>query len=314
MNDTCKICGNAQGNTVYMVKERLLNRGDTFAYLKCNACGALILNQSVENIAAYYPSSYNPFASGEDIQAAKRKDRLLTVFLIHGKGKWMFEQLVKRTSIPIQVKRLFGTSLHRNARILDIGCARGAWLDFMWKIGWKQLTGLDLYCEDDNRRERRWRFISGDIFSIQNERFDCITFNHSFEHMENPLQILEQAGRLLKKGGVCVIAVPLCSGIGWELYKENYCQIDAPRHYFLYTRKSMEVLCQKAGMYIERMYYDSYDGGILHVSDGYKNTDKSQKDICTYFPRTRQLRFREIEERAVHAGKGDEAVFYIKKA
>ena len=41
MNHRCKICGNIDGNIIYNVKERILNKGDVFAYLHCAHCGTL---------------------------------------------------------------------------------------------------------------------------------------------------------------------------------------------------------------------------------------------------------------------------------
>ena len=49
MNHRCKICGNIDGNIIYNVKERILNKGDVFAYLHCAHCGTLMLNEPIED-------------------------------------------------------------------------------------------------------------------------------------------------------------------------------------------------------------------------------------------------------------------------
>ena len=61
MNHRCKICGNIDGNIIYNVKERILNKGDVFAYLHCAHCGTLMLNEPIEDMSRWYAPDYNPF-------------------------------------------------------------------------------------------------------------------------------------------------------------------------------------------------------------------------------------------------------------
>lgn len=43
----------------------------------------------------------------------------------------------------------------------------------------------------------------------------------------------------------------------WENYKTHRVQIDAPRHFFLHTTRSFEVLAEKAGLKIWDIVFDS---------------------------------------------------------
>ena len=41
-----------------------------------------------------------------------------------------------------------------------------------------------------------------------NDKYDIITFNHSFEHIEDPLEILKHANKLLAVNGTCIERIP----------------------------------------------------------------------------------------------------------
>lgn len=81
-------------------------------------------------------------------------------------------------------------------------------------------------------------------------------FHHSFEHISDPLEALETVRSLLAPNGRCLIRVPVVSWARNE-YGANWVQIDAPRHFFLHTEKSMEILAEKVGLEITRVEYDS---------------------------------------------------------
>ena len=315
MNHRCKICGNIDGNIIYNVKERILNKGDVFAYLHCAHCGTLMLNEPIEDMSRWYAPDYNPFIKRrqrEKETGIRLRNKLLVELIIHMKGKRFFKYIVRLENLDIQFKRLYGLFLSKKAEILDVGCATGGWLYSLYDMGWKHVTGIDLYCPEIASCDRKWKFISGDIFSIHNQVYDCITFNHSFEHMENPLEVLRKVYSLLSDRGVCIISIPLCGGISWKLFGLDYCQIHAPRHWYLYTPQSMKHLCDSAGLVLEQIYYDS-KGGILHISDGYKKTEKSHAELCNFYPRSRKIKYDKIAEKANDEGNGDEAVFVIKK-
>ncbi|MGC8006318.1 class I SAM-dependent methyltransferase, partial [Salmonella enterica] len=60
--------------------------------------------------------------------------------------------------------------------------------------------------------------------------FDVIMYNHSFEHLSNPVEHLQQAYRSLKSSGKLIIRIPTVSSFAWTKYGVNWVQLDAPRH------------------------------------------------------------------------------------
>lgn len=43
----------------------------------------------------------------------------------------------------------------------------------------------------------------------------------------------------------------------WNHYREHWFQLDAPRHFYLHSLRSMQILCEKSDLRIDRVVYDS---------------------------------------------------------
>src|SRR5256885_2327700 len=69
--------------------------------------------------------------------------------------------------------------------------------------------------------------------------WNMVMFNHSFEHLPEPVQVLRRVARLLSPDGVCVIRIPVAGSYAWRRYREDWVQLDAPRHLFLHTTASL---------------------------------------------------------------------------
>ena len=142
-----------------------------------------------------------------------------------------------------------------NDAILDVGCGNGDMLYEFAKHGFSNLIGLDPY-PPKNRAEFNWSFQEGDIYSMNGQKFDLIMFHHSLEHMDNHSDILLHAKKLLTPSGKMLIRMPIINKAFWE-YKENWVQIDAPRHLVIHSIKSFQLLCDSIKLKIEDTFYDS---------------------------------------------------------
>lgn len=87
--------------------------------------------------------------------------------------------------------------------------------------------------------------------------FDLIRLSDSFEHMSDPLEVLQSVDRLLDKNGMCLLSTPVIPNAAYDIFHEYWFEWDAPRHLFLHSVKSMEYLCGKAGLKIEEINYNS---------------------------------------------------------
>ncbi|WP_321906125.1 methyltransferase domain-containing protein [Paraburkholderia tropica] len=80
------------------------------------------------------------------------------------------------------------------------------------------------------------------------ERYDFIMVHHSFEHMAEPKDVLGSLHRILQPTGQLILRIPLVDSHAWRNYGVHWVQLDAPRHFFLHTVRSVQLLCDKAGL------------------------------------------------------------------
>jgi predicted SAM-dependent methyltransferase len=62
---------------------------------------------------------------------------------------------------------------------------------------------------------------------------------------------------MLNHGGFLLIRIPKSDSFAFRKYRSNWFQIDAPRHFFLHTTRSMVLLSKKAGFVLKEIDYDS---------------------------------------------------------
>ena len=158
------------------------------------------------------------------------------------------------------------------------------------------------------------RIIKSQLTDVA-ENFDLIMAHHSFEHTDDPWKLLKEAGESLRPNGVILLRVPLVSSWAWEEYGVDWVQLDAPRHQYLHTPKSIGFLCDQVGLAVEKTIYDSTDlqfRGSEAYRRGIALEDIKEKGADIADEAQRQA----WKEKAVElnrAERGDQAAFYIRK-
>jgi predicted SAM-dependent methyltransferase len=151
-------------------------------------------------------------------------------------------------------------------------------------------------------------------------KFDLIMFHHVLEHLQDPLGTLELAKSLLNPGGQILIRIPLSDSETARKYGEKWVQLDAPRHFFLHTRKSMKFLADKFGMSIEKVVYDS-EGFQFLGSELYQRSEMSLNEFYSDYAGNYSKIFKPDEDAAFQKyafelnarNVGDQAGFCLVK-
>lgn len=306
----CKICGNGKSLNFYNVKERQINRGETFRYVLCPKCMTLQIDQSLNEISQYYDDNYYSFHLNSKKMCIPR---IFVKPIITASAKGLrgpggdIPKLIRKIGLSI-----YGTGVKFDDKILDVGGGNGFEVSFLKKNGFSDVTCIDKFCKKP--AFSNIKFKQCEITQLNdNEKFRLIMFNSSFEHMDNPHEVLEKVKSILDDNGVCLIKIPVFGNIAWDLYKENWYQIDAPRHYFLYSEKTIKYLCKSHGLKIAKIFYNS-GAGQFFISKYYRDTDLSLEEINRKFielPRNRRRAYSKFAKIADLENAGDEAWFYI---
>ena len=61
--NTCRICGNKEGNVLYLAREMMFGLREEFTYFECAQCGCLQIAEFPADMSAYYPDDYYSFSA-----------------------------------------------------------------------------------------------------------------------------------------------------------------------------------------------------------------------------------------------------------
>lgn len=305
----CKICGNTENNQSLKVREMMFGLREEFLYFHCSSCGCLQIAEQPTDMFKYY--SGNIYYS----------------FLSKTKENGIFKQLLKRLYIDLFYNNLVPSGKYikyfpffktlkelkiknRQTSILDIGCGNGRLIRQLYYSGYKNVMGIDPFIENEIS------FGSAKIYKtdvcnfIPDKLFDLVMMHHSYEHIAEQHETLQSIRKIMKPNGLLLIRIPLCDCFAFRKYRENWFQIDAPRHFFIHSVKSMQFLSEKHGYTLDKIIYDSNETQFLNSEKYCRDIILSQQ-IPVSDKRLKNLR--KQAEILNNLGDGDMACFILRK-
>lgn len=288
MNMQCKICNNQENNEHIIAKEMMFGLREGFSYMSCSHCGCLQLVQVPENISKYYPADeYFSFqGKTKENGTVKRfiKRTFISLYFLNIVPEWA--SYIKAFPFFKTLKEL---DINNSASILDVGCGSGRLIKQMYLCGYKHVSGIDPFIKEDIDFHGL-KILKKDVRDITpKDKYDVIMLHHSFEHMEAQHETLSAIYDILSPNGYLIIGIPLCDGFAFRKYKENWFQIDAPRHFFIHSVKSMSLLAQAKGFDIENIIYDSTERQFTQ-SEKYSLDKESRQDNPISVKRLKSLK------------------------
>ena len=151
---------------------------------------------------------------------------------------------------------LRGLNLTFNARILDVGSGAGNFVLRLLRDGFRRVMGVDYFVPVDVYRSGQLIVRKAQIYDLT-DTHDVIVFNNLFEHMDDQREVLRKTYELLSKDGYLILLIPLCDSFACRNYGKNWVQWDAPRHFYLHTQKSINLLCRQNGFKLLKVIYNS---------------------------------------------------------
>lgn len=313
----CQVCRSAGPGRVLTARERMFGLGDEFEYLECGACGCVQLLSPPEDLSRYYPADYYSFRARPE-GALVRRMKQVRLRHVFGRRTLAGAVLVARYGVPPDVAAVRRAGIGRDEAILDVGCGEGRLLRELQAAGFTKLTGVDPYLAADVEHPGGIRIWKRSLAEVEG-RFDWVMLHHSFEHMPDPAETLGQLYRLLRPGGRALIRIPVADSYAWRTYGADWVQLDAPRHFFLHTRRSLRILAEAAGFVIESVECDSTDfqfWGSEQYRRGIPLQDPRSHAVDPRASGFRRAELRDFRRRAAalnRKGDGDQACFVLRR-
>lgn len=276
----CSICQNEAGNQTHRAREMMFGMRENFDYLECGRCGCLQLLNVPADMGKYYPAQYYSMEvrQPKHINPLVRKLRRARArYSIQQRG--LIGQLMVKLSGRCGYADWIPPEVGFDDAILDVGCGSGQLLLTLAKDGFNHLTGMDPFVTQDIHYSNGVRILKQSVTDL-NEHYDFIVMHHSFEHMTNPREVLQACRRVLKPGQYMMIAMPVAGTYAWRTYGTDWIQLDAPRHVFIHSVKSIQLLAEQTGFALTRTHFDS-DDLFFWGSEQYRR-DIPHKDPRSY--------------------------------
>lgn len=285
----CAVCAAPLTGPLHRAREMMLGLQHSFTYAECLTCQCLQLAPVPEDLSPYYPPEYYSYRKPDSATFGLPADRFRSALAFY----------------------FAGCGLKTESRILDVGSGSGSLLDAFAGAGFRNCLGIDPYIAGDSQVSTGAHIRKAHIAQIEPE-WDIILFNHTFEHLKDPLAALVAVARILSPSGVCVIRMPTVPCHAWRQYGVHWVQLDAPRHAFVHSVKSLAILADAAGLSHTETRYDStafqfwgselYRSGVpLALAD---SSRFQSSDLCEFEQRARNLNLNR---------QGDQAAFYLRK-
>lgn len=234
----CNLCGSTSLEPYLQVRDLYLQRPNTVAQLvRCTCCGLVYQNPrpTIEEILVHYPADYEPY---DDIADRKKVSRL--------RG-WANQYGIRKRS-------KFVTRHQSGGKLLDVGCASGAFLlEFRARGSW-DVQGVEL--NDAVAQYARDRYgldvITGTLEDahLPDSTYDAVTMWDVLEHVYDPSATLAEIRRILKPDGVLVLRVPNLSSWDARLFGDTWAGYDAPRHLYVFSPQTLSRLLENQGFQV----------------------------------------------------------------
>ena len=219
-------CGNFDGSALYW----------TIKLIICAQCGHIyneLTSKEIIQLAKYYNEEYAPI----NINAIYK-----TSGMPGGDSPLAFERY----------KKLFDfihPYINKNHKILDVGCANGGFLRYLYKQGLRNLYGIDPTVKFIKNAKIKTKYHisvgSADSIPFKDDMFDVVVIDNVIEHLANPVKAIKEARRVLVDGGVLCVGAPDALNyqkasfeLLWFLFKEHIQHFDV---------KHLELLAEREG-------------------------------------------------------------------
>lgn len=251
----CPLGCNSDDEFVLAGHDRLHDLPGEFRIVRCRRCGLMRTNPrpTPQTIGYYYPASYGPYL-GTRVSANPRGGSRLRARL--------------RSWLPTYSQCIPDL---RPGRMLEIGCASGAFMHDMAIKGWS-VEGIEFSPEAaDAARSMGYPVIAGTLESVEKPLgpFDLIVGWMVIEHLHDPMSCLRRLHSWTVPGGWLALSVPNVDSADFRWFKDRNYAIHLPNHLYHFSPKTLEQVLDRTGWRVVKVHHErtpgNWVGSLGHV-------------------------------------------------
>jgi SAM-dependent methyltransferase len=235
---SCPACENPLPTTpAIRGRDRLHGTPGEFVVYVCRRCGSgrTLPFVAPEDLAELYPPSYNAFALPANVVLRGAATALF---------RWRYWWGLRRPPL-VELSPL------APGRLLDVGSGRGDLGLVLGEHGWR-VTGVEPSREAcDEANARGAPTLHGTLATVStrlDSDFDAIVFQHSLEHVAEPVDDLRLARQHLSPGGLLLVSLPNFDCWQSRRFGSDWFHLDLPRHRAHLTARGIDFLLRRAGL------------------------------------------------------------------
>ncbi len=291
-----------------------------FDYFECAACGCVQITDIPDDLGQFYPADYFSYRDWSGLARNPVRRWIDPRRAAHRFGaKNALGVLAEAVSRPLDyLDWVADAGLGHDARVLDVGCGGGKSLVAMALGGFVAPRGVDPFIAGPIRYPLGVTIEKTSLEDFARGApgaFDLIMFHHALEHLPDPVSALAAARALLSARGRILVVVPVAGSFAWRTYRENWCNLDPPRHLHLLTGPAMDILAGQAGLAVESRRsvgaLSQFVGSERNLRDIAANDPRKDRDL---FSRRELAQWRRRTLELNREGQGDQMLFYLRPA
>ncbi len=232
---------------------------------RCAICGDL------ENYKILYKKNFSDRDLNSDVFSARRlpdgshyqivkclKDGLVRsnpvlesekLTKLYKESKFTYQNETKNLEITyIQSLQEVLGKISKKDNILEVGCGNGFVLEALYKLGYKNVYGVEPGKEAvDKASKDIKKNIVIDILKLgifKSKKFKLIFFFQTLDHIPNPNEFLNECYKILEEGGYILAFNHNIEGLSSQIMGEKSPIIDI-EHTYLYNLKTVKLLFEK---------------------------------------------------------------------
>ena len=119
--------------------------------------------------------------------------------MAYDKNYWNYQRGIGQNFFHTHaVSEKFKSTVNPDDVVLDFGCGGGFVLN---ALNCKERVGIEINLHAQKQLKSFGIQVNDSFRDLKSEEFDIVLSNSALEHVDNPLDVLAQAHRVLKKGG-----------------------------------------------------------------------------------------------------------------